>query len=384
MCRGVYWDFRGRDMAKLVMTEDETMLADSARGFLDSEAPVKALRDLRDAGKTHDAALWKKMADMGWAGVLVPESAGGSDMGSAAANVLAHEMGKTLVVSPFLSTAVIAATALRQVSDARTEAALAKIATGDVTYALAVDEGTKFDPNAVQMTAKSDGNGFRLSGKKQFVVDGGLADRLLVLARTDNGLSLFDIPADRAGVTRDASNMIDDRDAARITFEDVEATGDDLLGTVDQAMDVLRPALQAGQAALAAEMSGLTAGAFGMTVGYLKERKQFGMEIGRFQALQHRAAHLWCEIEVTASAILHAGRMLDHDPENAALAVSLAKARATATAQLAVQEGVQMHGGIGMTDAFDMGFYMKRARVGAEWLGDYSYHAEQVAALRGF
>ena len=236
----------------------------------------------------------------------------------------------------------------------------------------------------LQMEARKQGNGFRLSGKKQFVVDGGLADRLLVLARTDEGLTLFDIPADRAGIDRTPSNMIDARDAARITFEDVEATGEDVLGTVGSAMEVLRPALCAGQAALAAEMTGLSAGAFGMTVGYLKERKQFGVEIGRFQALQHRAAHVWCEIEVTSSAILHAGRMMDEDPENAELAVSLAKARATQTATLAVQEGVQMHGGIGMTDAFDMGFYMKRARVGAEWLGDYSYHAEKVAAARGF
>lgn len=366
------------------MTEEETMLGDMARGFLDGAAPVAKLREMRDAGKTHDAALWKEMADLGWAGVLVPESAGGSDMGFAAANVIAQEMGKTLAVSPFLSSAVIAATALRQVSDSRAEAALARIASGDVTYALAVDEGIKFDPDGVQMEAAADGNGFRLSGKKQFVVDGALADRLLVLARTADGLTLFDIPSDRDGVTRDASSMIDARDAARITFENVEATGADVLGAVDNAMDVLRPAINAGQAALAAEMTGLSAGAFGMTVGYLKERKQFGVEIGKFQALQHRAAHLWCEIEVTSSAILHAGRMMDEDPTNAELAVSLAKARATQTAILAVQEGVQMHGGIGMTDAFDMGFYMKRARVGAEWLGDYSYHAEKVASARGF
>lgn len=366
------------------MSEEETMLADMARGFLDGSAPVSKFRDMRDAGVTHDAALWREMADMGWAGVLVPEAQGGSDMGFAAANVLAHEMGKTLAVSPFLSSAVIAATALRQVSDARAEAALARIAGGEVTYALAVDEGIKFDPEAAQMEARTDGNAFRLTGKKQFVVDGAMADRLLVLARTENGLTLFDIPSDRAGVVRDASNMIDARDAARITFEDVEATGEDVLGQVDQAMDVLKPALQAGQGALAAEMTGLAAGTFDMTVGYLKERKQFGIEIGRFQALQHRAAHLWCEIEVTSSAILNAGRMMDSDPEAAAMAVSLAKARATSTATLAVQEGVQMHGGIGMTDAYDMGFYMKRARVGAEWLGDYSYHAEQIAAARGF
>tara|TARA_R100001369_G_scaffold3753_7_gene11586 strand:- start:4303 stop:5418 length:1116 start_codon:yes stop_codon:yes gene_type:complete len=371
-------------MVKLVLTEDETMLVDAARGFLDKSAPVKAFRDLRDAGKTHDAKMWKEMAAMGWAGVLVPESAGGVDMGHAAAGILAQEMGKTLAVSPFLSTAVIAATALRNVSDARAEAALAKIASGDATYALAVDEKSKFDPNATAMVATSEGNGFRLTGKKTFVVDGTLADRLLVLAKTDNGLTLFDIPADRAGITRNAQNMIDARDSARIDFDNVEATGDDVLGQVDDAMTVLKPAIEAGQAALAAEMAGVAAGAFGMTVGYLKERKQFGTLIGTFQALQHRAAHLWCEIEVTASAVLHAGRKLDEDPDNATMAVSLAKARATSTAKLAVIEGVQMHGGIGMTDAFDIGFYMKRARVGAEWLGDYGYHAAQVAKHRGF
>ncbi|KEJ88123.1 acyl-CoA dehydrogenase family protein [Sulfitobacter donghicola] len=371
-------------MSKLVLTEEETMLADMARGFLDGAAPVEAFRKLRDAGETHDAKLWKEMADMGWAGVLVPEGAGGSDMGFSAANVIAREMGKTLVVSPFLSTAVMAATALRQVGDARATAALAQIASGDVTYALAVDEGIKHDPEATTMEARADGNGFRLTGQKTFVVDGAMADRLLVLAKTADGLTLFDIPADRAGITREKSNMIDARDAAKIDFDAVEATGEDVLGQVDDAMAVLRPALQAGQAALAAEMTGLTAGALDMTVGYLKERKQFGIEIGRFQALQHRAAHLWCETEVTASAILNAGRLLDEDPENAALAVSLAKAKATSTATLAVQEGVQMHGGIGMTDAYDMGFYMKRARVSAEWLGDYGYHAEKIAVARGF
>ena len=226
-----------------------------------------------------------------------------------------------------------------------------------------------------------------MNGQKSFVVDGGFADRVLVLARSGEGpedLTLFDLPADRAGITRNDQAMIDSRNAARLAFDNVEATGDDIIGAAGDAMTVLRPALQAGQAALSAEMTGLAAGAADMTVGYLKERQQFGRPIGSFQALQHRAAHLWCEMEVTGSAILHAGRMLDSDPDNAAMAVSLAKARAIKTAKLAVIEGVQMHGGIGMTDAFDMGFFMKRARVASEWLGDYGYHAEQVAAARGF
>ena len=359
------------------------MLADAARGFLDAAAPPSHLRGLRDAGATHDPALWAEMATMGWAGVLVPEAQGGADMGHAAAGILAREMGQTLVASPFLSTAVIAATALRQVTNARAQDALKRIAAGTLTYALAIDEGPKHDPAATALVAEADGNGFRLTGSKCFVVDGGFADRVLVLARSAGGLTLFDLPLGRDGITRTAKTMIDSRDAADLRFNGVNTTGDDIIGHVDDAMFVLAPALQAGQAALAAEMTGLATAALDMTVGYLKERKQFGVPIGAFQALQHRAAHLWSETEITTSAVLNAGRILD-GKDDASLAVSLAKARATQTAQLAVQEGVQMHGGIGMTDAFDMGFYMKRARVSAEWLGDYSYHAETVARLRGF
>ena len=374
-------------MVKLILSEEETMLAESARGFLDADAPVSKLRKMRDDGKTHDPALWAEMAAMGWCGVLVPEDNGGVDMGHAAAGVIAHELGKTLAVSPFLSTAVMAATALKQVDSAASAERLSAIAEGRLTYALALDETSKFAPENSQLACEKSGNGFRLNGQKSFVVDGGFADRVLVLARSGEGpedLTLFDLPADRAGITRNDQAMIDNRNAARVEFDNVDATGDDIIGAAGDAMTVLRPALQAGQAALSAEMTGLAAGAADMTVGYLKERQQFGRPIGSFQALQHRAAHLWCEMEVTGSAILHAGRMLDSDPNNAAMAVSLAKARAIKTAKLAVIEGVQMHGGIGMTDAFDMGFFMKRARVASEWLGDYGYHAEQVAAARGF
>ena len=374
-------------MVKLILSEEETMLAESARGFLDADAPVSKLRKMRDDGKTHDPALWAEMAAMGWCGVLVPEDNGGVDMGHAAAGVIAHELGKTLAVSPFLSTAVMAATALKQVDSAASAERLSAIAEGRLTYALALDETSKFAPEKSQLACEKSGNGFRLNGQKSFVVDGGFADRVLVLARSGEGpedLTLFDLPADRAGITRNDQAMIDSRNAARVEFDNVDATGDDIIGAAGDAMTVLRPALQAGQAALSAEMTGLAAGAADMTVGYLKERQQFGRPIGSFQALQHRAAHLWCEMEVTGSAILHAGRMLDSDPNNAAMAVSLAKARAIKTAKLAVIEGVQMHGGIGMTDAFDMGFFMKRARVASEWLGDYGYHAEQVAAARGF
>lgn len=377
-------------MTSLLETEDETLLRDAARGFLADASPVKALRENRDQGRAYNAGLWREMAQMGWAGVLIPEDQGGADMGHRAAGILSEEMGNVLSASPFISTAVMAATALRNCASDRAKQALTQIAEGGVTYAIAVDEGAKHNPARTALRAEKSGNAYRLSGVKTFVADGASADRLLVLARTAGtagdatGLTLFDIDAARAGISRDSKPTVDSRDHARITLENVAATGEDIVGELDNGLVTLRHGIQAGQAALAAELTGVAGGAYGMTVAYLKERKQFDRTIGSFQALQHRAAHLWSEIEVTTSAIINAGRVLDAAPDDAALAVSLAKARATATAKLAVSEGVQMHGGIGMTDEFDIGFYMKRARVGAEWLGDYGYHAALIAAARGF
>jgi acyl-CoA dehydrogenase len=377
-------------MTSLLDTEDEVMLRDAARGFVSENAPVAQLRENRDKSRGFDPGLWREMAQMGWTGVLVPEDSGGAGMGHRAAGILAEEMGRTLAAAPFLSTAVVAATTLREAATDRARDALGRIAAGEVIYALAVDEGRKHAPLNTALRAERAGNGFRLTGAKTFVADGGSADRVLVLARTTGvageaeGLTLFDIDANRAGLIRDRMDTVDSRDHARLTFDGVEATGDDILGEVDGGLTALQTGLRAGQAAIAAELLGLAGGAYGMTVGYLKERKQFDRTIGSFQALQHRAAHLWAEIEVTASAITNAGRVLDESPDEAQLAVSLAKARATMTVDLAVREGVQMHGGIGMTDDYDIGFYMKRARVGAEWLGDYGYHAAKVAAARGF
>lgn len=365
-------------MTTLIANEDEVMLRDAARGFLDGAGAIRNLRENREAGRGYDPKLWSEMVEMGWAGVLVSEEQGGSDMGFAAANILAEEMGKTLVSSPFLSTAVIAATALRTAGrDA------SAIASGAATYALAIDEGPKFNPEATALTAEAHGNGFKLSGTKTFVAEGMSANRVLVLAKAEAGLTLFDIDAEVTGLTREKLELVDYRDHADLLFDNVEVTGEDVVGQVGDGMGALGTALRAGQAAVSAELLGVSAGAFGMTTGYLKERKQFGVVIGTFQALQHRAAHLFSEIEVTTSAIMNAGRMLDEEPDAADLAVSVAKARATETASLAVREGVQMHGGIGMTDEYDMGFYMKRARVASEWLGDYGYHAARVARIRG-
>ncbi len=377
----------------LVLTEEQEMLRDAARGFLDAKAPVSALRKLRDTndpdGFSRD--LWKEMAEMGWAGILVDEEFGGADFGFVGAGVLAEEMGRTLTASPFLSTSVLAATALKKLgSDAQRQQSLPKIAAGEMLYALAVDEGAKHAPAKTAMAAEKHGNGFRLSGDKTFIADGHVADKIIVAARSagapgeEQGLTLFLVDAKSNGVSVERTQMVDSRNAARIRFDGVEATGDDVLGEVDGGYAALEGVLGAGRAGLAAEMSGAAQTAFKMTVDYLKERKQFGTEIGRFQALQHRAAHLYSEIELAKSATLKALQELDESYDMAGVVCSLAKAKAGAAAKLASQEAVQMHGGIGMTDEYDIGFYMKRIRVAQEMFGDPAFHADRIARLRGY
>ena len=377
----------------LVLNEEQEMLRESARGFLDEKAPVSALRKLRDTNNPDGFSrdLWKEMAEMGWAGILVDEAHGGADFGFVGAGVLAEEMGRTLTASPFLSTSMLAATALKKLgSDAQKQANLPKISAGQALYALAVDEHRKHGPAKTAMKAEKHGNGFKLSGDKTFVADGHVADKIIVAARSagapgeTDGLTLFLVDAKAKGLSVERTAMVDSRNAARIKFDGVEATGDDVLGEVDGGYMALEGVLNAGRAGLAAEMSGSAQQAFAMTVSYLKERKQFGSEIGSFQALQHRAAHLYSEIELVKSAVLKALQDLDAHYVMAGPICSLAKAKAGEVAKLASQEAVQMHGGIGMTDEFDIGFYMKRIRVAQEMFGDPAFHADRLAQMRGY
>jgi alkylation response protein AidB-like acyl-CoA dehydrogenase len=293
--------------------------------------------------------------------------------------------------SPFLSTAVLAASALsRGGSAAQQSAHLPKIADGSLLAAFAIDEGAKHRPLRTSMQAVRSGNGFRLNGAKALVVDGHTADLLIVAARTAgaagerDGLTLFLVDAKAKGIAIERTAMVDAHNAARIVFGNVEVNADGVLGEVDQGHRLLQGVLDIGRGAVASEMVGLSEEVFGRTVGYLKERKQFGKSIGEFQALQHRAAQLYIDIEITRAAVLKALQTLDGDFEGAAAAVAVAKARAGSTATLAVQEGVQMHGGMGMTDQFDIGFFMKRARVCQELFGDSNFHADQLARMKSY
>jgi alkylation response protein AidB-like acyl-CoA dehydrogenase len=373
----------------LFLNEDQTMLADTAREFLAEAAPVDHLRALRDADDAtgFDRGLWAKFAEMGFTGMMVPEAVGGLGLGHVEAGIVLEEIGRNLSPSPFLATSVAAVAALT--GTAPGERWLPEIAAGKTIAALAIDERAKHG-DSVALRAERSGNGFRLSGTKQFVAHGHVADLILVVARTAgdaddaDGLTLFALPADTAGLTADPRRLLDSSIAARLTLDGVEVDGDAVVGDVDDGRTALTRLLSAARTGAAAESLGVGDGAMTRTVDYLRQRKQFGQTIGSFQALQHRAAHLYSEMEIARAAVLKAQQLLDDASPDAEVAVSVAKAMAGMAMTLSVQESVQMHGGIGMTDAADIGFFMKRARVLTEMFGDIGYHSDRVARAGGY
>ena len=377
----------------LYHNEDQAMLADTARQFMADEGnTAKQLRHFRDKqckdGFGH--ALWKQFAELGFTGILVGEADGGLGMGHVEAGIVLEEIGRNLTPSPFLTSSVMAATALGSASDELRARYLPGLLAGDSVFAVAIDEGRKHRPERIAATATRSGNGFMLSGAKQFVVHGGSADMLVVAARTagadedDAGITLFAVHKDASGLSQDAVRLVDSSMATHVKLDNVQLDADAVIGEVDGGREVLNRVLAAGRVGAAAESVGVARGAFDMTTTYLKQRKQFGKLIGEFQALQHRAAHLYSELEIARAAVIKAQQLLDAGSEKAELMVSVAKAKAGKAAGLAVREGVQMHGGIGMTDEYDIGLYMKRDRALAEFMGDMYYHADRVAKLSGY
>ena len=376
----------------LYHNDDQAMLKDSAGDFMKNEAPVSHLREFRDKnckdGFSH--ALWKQFAEMGFTGMLAAEEDGGLGMGNIEAGIVLEEIGRNLTPSPFLTTSVVGVTGLNNASKDMRDQWLPGIIAGETVLGIAIDEGPKFRPANIAMKAERSGNGFKLNGKKQFVVQGASADMLIVAARTagsvgeTDGITLFAVEKDAAGLSAEAARLVDSAMGAQVEFDNVEVTADAVIGEVDQGMEVMTKMLHAGQTGASAEMVGVGAGAMDMTVDYLKERKQFGRTIGSFQALQHRAAHLYSEMEIARSTVLKAQQLLDENDDGAPLMVSVAKAKTARAANLAVREGVQMHGGIGMTDEYDIGLYMKRDRALAEFMGDANYHANLVAEMIGY
>ena len=374
-----------------LLTDDQKMLQDTAASFLADEGGIsKQLRHWRDTGCTdgYGTALWKQFGELGLTGIAIPESHGGLGLGATEAALVLEEIGRNLTPSSFLTTAVAAARAIE--GTAHAERWYPGILSGETVLTVAVDEGPDHAPEQAALEAKRQGNGFVLSGSKQFVVHGNSADMVLTLARTGgspgetDGLTLFAVPKGTSGVDVESATLVDSSKAARLTFDSVALDADAVVGEVDGGWAPLSRALDAGRAGAAAELVGVAAGASAMTFDYLKQRKQFGKLIGEFQALQHRAAHLYGEIEIARAAVFKAAQLIDSGDERAGLYVSVAKAKSATVASLASREGVQMHGGIGMTDEHDIGLFMKRTAVLGGLFGDVYYHRRRVAELSGY
>ena len=377
----------------LVLNEEQRLLQDTAKEFLSSKAPVEALRTLRDSADPLGYApdLWQQMAELGWASIILPEQYGGLEFGFLGLGVVLEESGRTLTASPLFASAVVgASTILLGGSEAQKEALLPQIAAGELTLALALEESCHHRPTHIATTVEQQGDKFVINGDKTFVLDGHSADKLIVVARsggepkTPEGLTLLLVDREADGVTCQRTLMADSRNAANITFDSVSVSTDSMIGEAGQGWSVLEPVLDRGRVAIAAEMLGCALEAFERTVGYLKEREQFGALIGSFQGLQHRAAHMQSELELCRSVMLQALSSVDEAPEQLPLLASLAKAKLNELVKLVTNEAVQMHGGIGVTDELEIGFFLKRARVAMQIFGDTGFHKDRYATLCGY
>lgn len=380
----------------LVLSEDQQLLKESAKAFVDQNAPVSVLRGLRDSkdAQGYDQNLWRQMLELGWAGMAIPEAYGGFEFGYGGLGVVLEESGRTLVSSPLIATVLLGASAINELgSDAQKSEFLPQVVSGELLLALAIDEKPHHRPCRIETSAVKSGEGYVLNGCKTFVLDGHIANKLIVVARTagaiddEAGLSVFLVDAAAEGVSINRSWMVDSRNSAMLSLNDVKVGADALLGAEGDAYSSLTRVLDIGRIGVAAEMLGSMQQAFEITLDYLKQREQFGVLIGSFQGLQHRAAEMYSEIELCKSAVRAALAALDDaDKTDADIAefASIAKAKLSEVATLVSNEAVQMHGGIGMTDEYDIGFYMKRARVAAAFLGDALFHRERYASLNGF
>ena len=377
----------------LVLTEEQELLQGTAREFIKERSPVAKLRELRDSQSPvgFSRELWKEMAELGWVGIIFPEEYGGAGLGYAELGLVIEECGRQLAAEPFLSTVLLGGNAILLAgNETQRKDVLPAVCAGERILAMAHQETGRHDPYHNALRAEASGGGYRLSGEKVFVLDGHVADQLVVVARTSGavddreGISLFLVNADAKGMSTTRTHLVDSRNAARIRFEGLEVDRSALLGEAGRGAAILDRVLDRATVGLCAEMLGGIQEAFDRTLAFLKEREQFGVPIGSFQALKHRAGVMFCQIELARSVVMEALRALDEERADAPELASMAKARCADAYFLVGNEAVQMFGGIGVTDEEEIGFFLKRARVAQMTLGDATYHLDRFARLRGF
>ena len=374
----------------LILNEEQQSLKDIAKEFLQKNAPVTHFREIRDTENElgYDEKLWKDMVDLGWSGILVPEEYGGFDFGMVGMGSIFEEMGKMLTPSPLFATGVLGASLITLGgSNSQKQNYLPQIVDGSITTALAVEESNRHSLSQINTQAIKEGVNYKITGDKTFVIDGHSASLLIVAARTGgkegdlSGITLFLIDPQSTGVTITKTSMVDSRNSANISFDGVIVSSENILGEENSGSGILEQVVDRAQVAISAEMFGNASQAFDLTLAYLKERKQFGSLIGTFQALQHRAAEMYSELELTKSSVIAACVAVDENSNDLTRMASLAKFKAGETNHLVTNEAVQMHGGVGVTDEYDVGLYLKRARVTEHIFGNVEYHLDRYASL---
>lgn len=373
----------------LALNEEQGMLQASARDFLQKKAPVSQLRALRDQHSVigYNDDVWQEMTAMGWPAMIIPEEYGGLGFGYTGMGVVLQESGRTLTQSPLFSSGLVAASAfLMWANEQQKSSYLPAIASGEMQFSLAWDETVRYQPHRLECKAIAKEGGFVLSGSKLGVIDGMSASHFLVAATVagEAGAALFVVPADASGVSRTAFQALDTHVLAELQLQEVVLEREAQLGGQTFRLESLDRLLDIARIGQSAELMGVAAECFERTLVYLRERKQFGVPIGSFQALQHRAAILYSELELCKSLVLGALQQLDEGLADLAETASLCKSKLSEIAMLATAEGIQMHGGIGMTDEFEIGFFYKRSRIVETLFGDRYFHLDRFARQRGY
>lgn len=372
----------------LVINEEQNMLKSSAKELLDLKSPISLMRELRDNNYNQfDPNLWKEMVEMGWTALTIPEEYNGLNFGYVGLGQVIEEMGRKLTVSPMISTVLISTTIVGLSKNEVLKSKLFdEIMSGKKLCTLAHEESTHHNPKIDLSIISNDNEKFILNGKKRFVIDATISDYLIISANSEsNGsLELIIIDSKSKGITFNNKVHMDSKIYSDISFNNVEFSKDNFLSTENDGKKILRKALDIACVGLAAEMLGNIQQAFDMTIQYLKEREQFGVKIGSFQALQHRSAIMFGEIELCKSIVLKALQAIDSGDENLPELASLAKSKLGLTSKLVTNEAVQMHGGIGVTDDADIGFFLKRVRVSQRIFGDSNYHLDRVAKFNSY
>ena len=372
----------------LVINEEQQMLKSSTKEFLDLKSPLSLVREMRDNNYNQfSSELWTEMVEMGWTALTIPEKYNGLNFGYVGLGQVLEEMGRKLTVSPIIST-VLTSTSLISLSknEVLKNMLFQEIMNGNKLCTLAHEEGSHHSPNIeISIVSKKD-DVLVLNGKKRFVIDGSISDYFIVSANheSEKNVDLILVDSKSEGISFNNKVHMDSRIYSDISFDNVKVEKDNFLSSNGDGFEILEKTLDIARIGLAAEMLGNVQQAFEMTMQYLKEREQFGVKIGSFQSLQHRSALMFGEIELCKSIVLKALQAIDSDDEKLPELASLAKAKLGQVSKLVTNEAVQMHGGIGVTDDADIGFFLKRTRVTQRTFGDSNFHLDRVAKINKY